>query len=416
VPDDRDKQALERSLSRTRDALARNRPAAPALFRQAPSPGPAATALGALALTLIVIAVVTGQHWLIPVALAAAAAGGLLFVVPAAQRILRELMGHGPPGQAHVGMGATVAADAVLEPGSSVEMGATIGAGATVRSGAVIRMGATVERQAVVEGGAVVSWGATVHSGAIVGEGAIVGAGSDVLSGARVPGGMWLRPGSTFGGTARPALEVARPAPVADPRAARVTAVCDKLDAELRASPERVRAFLGGSDDTIGSLRRTCEDLARRERELRAEADAAAFARLADERAGLEKRIAAERDEQIVRSLRGALSAIDEQKRQRELLRLAADRLEAEHTRLLYTLEGLASQFVRLRSAGAEAGRAPVELEQGVAQLRAELEAIADALDEVGRAAPAAALREYGEAAVTGGEPAQRPGTRTRDT
>jgi len=77
------------------------------------------------------------------------------------------------------------------------------------------------------------------------------------------------------------------------------------------------------------------------------------------------------------------VAALDEQRRQRELLRLSADRLQAERMRLVYTLEGLAAQFVRLRTAGAEAARMPSgDLEQGVKQLGAELDAIAEALDQ----------------------------------
>src|SRR5207245_5370891 len=180
------------------------------------------------------------------------------------------------------------------------------------------------------------------------------------------------------------------------------------------AAPGQGRAFLRGSDEVIASLRRTCQDLARRERDLRAEVGAGALERVGEERAALEKRIGAERDDDIRRSLRGAIAAIDEQKRQRELVRLAADRLDAEHTRLVYTLEGLASQFVRLRTAGAE-GRAPAELEQGVLQLSGELDAIADALDDVSRAAPPSGLRALAESPPAA-EPdsSQRSGMRTR--
>jgi carbonic anhydrase/acetyltransferase-like protein (isoleucine patch superfamily) len=268
----------------------------------------------------------------------------------------------------------------------------------------------------VLDSKAVVSWGAMVGANAVIEEGAIVGAGAQVQSGARVPAGMWLRPGATYGanssgsGVLKP-----RPQPAqGDPRQSRVAAVCDRLDAELRASPERVRAFLGGSEGTIGALRRTCEDLGRRERELRAEADAAALARLAEERAALEKRSLQEKDELIAQSLRGALAAIDEQKRQREMLKLAADRLEAEHTRLLYTLEGLASQFVRLRTAGAEAGREPGEMEQAVKQLRVEVDAIADALEEVSRATPAGMTRELAEPPAAAADAAARGDVRAR--
>jgi carbonic anhydrase/acetyltransferase-like protein (isoleucine patch superfamily) len=367
-----------------------------------------------LAIVLFAAALKTGHSWLLVLAMAVAAAGGLLFLSPHA----RALLGFGASTtQAQVGLGATVASDALLEPGARVEMGATVGAGATVRSGGVVRMGATVANDAEIGNSAVVSWGATVGARAVLEEGAIVGAGAEVLAGARVPAGMWLKPGSTFGAnTSKAAISAPPKREVeADPRQARVSAVCDRLESELRASPERVREFLGGSATTISSLRGTCEDLARRERELRADADAAALARLQEERGALEKRISGESDEQIRKSLRGALAAIDEQKRQRELLKLAADRLEAEHTRLLYTLEGLASQFARLRSAGAQAGTSPADLEQAVSQLRGELDAIADALEETAHVPAAAAnLRGLAEAPATGEERTPRARDRTR--
>ena len=371
---------LQRSLSRTRDALEKTRTRRP--LPKKVQPGPVATQLGVLAIVLLVVAITTRHPWLIAVALIAAAAGGALFVAPN----LRELLQGGPG----VGMGATVAQDAVLEEGASVEMGATVGRRAVIRSRAVVRMGATVGEGAVLEKDAIVSWGATVQSGARVFERAIVGAGSEVLKGAQVPAGMWLKPGTTYGGAQRalePRPQAALPAAVS-PRDARVAAACDKLADELRASPERVREFLGGSEETVAALRRTCDDLARRERELREESEPGALQRLAEERDTLEKRLGAERDEQIRGSLAGAISAIDDQKRQRDQLRLAADRLDAEHTRLLYTLEGLAAQFVRLRSAGVT--ERPPELDQSVAQLRSELDAISDALEEVARPAASA--------------------------
>ncbi len=411
MPDKGDERGLARSLSRAREALAKSAgaPLSPASRKQ--TPGPVATAFGALALALFVIALRTGHHWMLVLALAAAAAGGLLFVSPQARTLLGDFVGQGPEGQTHVGMGATVASSAVLESGARVEIGAMVGARAVVRSGAVVKMGASVAADAVLETRAVVSWGASVGAGAVIEEGAIVGAGADVQKGARVPAGMWLRPGATYGANSSQtgALKARPQAAQSDPRQSRVAAVCDRLDAELRASPDRVRDFLGGSEGTIGTLRRTCEDLARRERELRVEADAGALSRLDEERAALEKRSAEQKDALIAKSLRGALAAIDEQKRQRELLKLAADRLEAEHTRLLYTLEGLASQFVRLRTAGADAGREPAEMERAVAQLRSELDAIADALEEVSRATPSAMSSELAEAPAAAGD-ALRPG------
>ncbi len=96
--------------------------------------------------------------------------------------------------------------------------------------------------------------------------------------------------------------------------------------------------------------------------------------------------------------------------RQRELLRLGADRLQAEHSRLLYTLEGIASQFVRLRTAG---GAAAPELEQSLGQLRDGIDAIAGALEEVSRAAPAA-MRDLATGPADTG-PGAAPRTRARE-
>jgi carbonic anhydrase/acetyltransferase-like protein (isoleucine patch superfamily) len=372
-------KSLSESLQRMQNALQPPAPRAPS------GPGEAVTAMGVLAAVLFAAGLKSGNWWFLIVAVSLAIVAGAMWVKRAMPDALQKLQG-GPISQdrPHIGMGASVASTAVVEPGASVEMGASIGRGAVVRSGAVVRMGASVGRGAIIERGAVVSWGADVQRDARVGERAVVGAGSSVKRGAHVPAGTRLFPGTDFrGGAALPAVP-APPAQAAasDPRLLRTAAVCDKLEAELRASPEQVRAFLGGSDQTLASLRRTCEDLLKREAALRSELDESAAAHLEEERAGLQKRLGAEPDAQIRSSLQGALAAMDEVKRQRELLRVGADRLQAEHTRLLYTLEALASQFVRLRSAGHDA-RAAAELESSIAQLRAELDAITDALEQV---------------------------------
>ena len=389
---------LDKSLSRISQAL--RAPAAAPERKPAPKapaaqgPGPYAASLGVAAVALFAIALLTGHPGLIALAIVFAALGGGLYLLPQASRLYTLLQG-GPPDATHasIGMGAEVADGAVVEPGASVEMGATVGYDAVVRSGAVVRMGATVGPQAVLERGAVVSWGAEVKRGAVVGEDAVVGAGATVRERAQVPSGMRISPGSTYAAKAAASKPLPAAAPTApkDPRDQRLAAVCDKLDAELKAAPEHVRAFLGASDQTIVALRRACEDLSIRERAMREEADPQALARLDAERAALDKRLAEEADPQLQTSLRGAAAAIDDLKRQRGLLRLGADRLEAEHARLLYTMEGLASQFVRLRTAGA--GAPTPELETTLQQLRAGIDAIADALEEVSRQAPAA-MRE----------------------
>src|SRR5437660_699644 len=95
-----DEQALVRSLSRARAALASSRRSQPLVRRQGPFPGPAASALGAAAMALFVLAFATDQHWLLVLALVLAAGGATLFAVPAAQQILWQLMGRRRPTRA----------------------------------------------------------------------------------------------------------------------------------------------------------------------------------------------------------------------------------------------------------------------------------------------------------------------------
>jgi carbonic anhydrase/acetyltransferase-like protein (isoleucine patch superfamily) len=392
---------LERSLARMKAALA----SATALEGATPQAAGGLSAVGrwgaalaALSASLVFVFAETGMGPFLPLAVACGVSGAVLLSRGLTQRRPRVA---GAP--ARIGMGATVSSSAVIEPGAILEMGSTVRAGATIRSGALVGMGATVGANATIESGAVVSWGATVRAGAVIGANAIVGWGATVGKGVQVPPGMRLRAGATVSaGWLRehlPGLPPPPPRPSVgrDPAELRTAAVCDRLVSELRAAPEHVRSFLGASDSTIASLRRTCEDLFRREQALYAELDPAALGRLDEEKSAVDARLATESDERIRRSLSGVVVAIDEQRRQRELLRVSADRLQAERMRLVYTLEGLASQFVRLRTAGADAGGAvAADLEQGVKELGAELDAIADALEQESQDVPAVGVRVRG--------------------
>ncbi len=150
-----------------------------------------------------------------------------------------------------VQMGATVGARAVLEQGALVEMGASVGAGAVLEQGAVVRMGASVGPRALLEQGASVSWGASVGEGAVIGAGAVVAAGSEVAAGARVPAHTYLAPGTRW--TA--ALSDGSPLPTAqtrheietasDPRTEQISNACDRLEEEYTRAPEPVRAMFG---------------------------------------------------------------------------------------------------------------------------------------------------------------------------
>jgi hypothetical protein len=86
----------------------------------------------------------------------------------------------------------------------------------------------------------------------------------------------------------------------------------------------------------------------------------------------------------VRKSLQSAIGAIDDQKRQRLQVKTYADRLDAEVTRLQWTLDGMAAQLVRLRTAGVDAAQAPSgDVLQTVNQLHEEIDAIADALEHV---------------------------------
>jgi len=189
---------------------------------------------------------------------------------------------------------------------------------------------------------------------------------------------------SREGDAVGPAPVVAPSSP--DPRTAKVDALCARLLAELGQGPSVLREVVHAPERTVEALRRSCHALARRERELRELAKPEAGRELDDERAALARRVEAERDAVVRERLEAALVALDEQRRQRAELGTAADRLEAEFTRLYYTLEGLLTQVLRVRTADA-AGEdvAGLGLRQSVAQLGAEVDAVADALEEVHR-------------------------------
>jgi carbonic anhydrase/acetyltransferase-like protein (isoleucine patch superfamily) len=271
-----------------------------------------------------------------------------------------------------------------------IEMGASIGAEAVLERGVVVRMGASVGPRAVLEEGASVSWGASVGEGAVIGAGAVVAAGSEVAAGARVPARTYLAPGTTWSaassdGHRLPAAqhrhEIEAPS---DPRTEQIRKACDRLEEEYARAPEPVRAMFGETRATLSSLRRTCLDLVARERALRAEGSPEALARLDQEKAAIEARLTLASDEKVRRSLSGAVTAIAAQQQQRKLLQNNADRLEAELTRLIWTVDGMGTELVRVRTAGAELYQgSTAEIARSVEQLQGEIDSIAQALEEM---------------------------------
>ena len=206
------------------------------------------------------------------------------------------------------------------------------------------------------------------------------------------------------------------PAPLQDPRDVRVDAICDKILGELRASPEAVRDIFVKPDETVASLRATCRNLTRRERDLRKFLSPQDDERLMREREALQKRIDGESDDVTKMRLASALAALDAQRHQRLDLARAAARFDAEHTRISYTLESLHTQVVRMRSAdSSSADVAGAGLRRSLDMLSHEVNALADALEKV-NSGEAERMRKVaqGPAAEAAGTPPAARGTREK--
>jgi len=170
-----------------------------------------------------------------------------------------------------------------------------------------------------------------------------------------------------------------------DARLARVDELCDQLLADIRSGPAVLREVVQRPEQTVEALRDGVHALERREREIRALARPEDDARLQSERESLQRRLAVEQDAVTRQRLGQALEALEQQRTQRASLLTAASRLEAERTRLLYTLEGLHTQVLALRST-AEAGQeeaAAERLRQSLDTLSSEVSAVAGALESV---------------------------------
>ena len=169
-----------------------------------------------------------------------------------------------------------------------------------------------------------------------------------------------------------------------DPRDARVEAICDRILAELRTSPEAVKDIFIKPDETIAALRATCRNLTRRDRDLRGFLSPQDDERLMREKDALQKRIDGESDEVTKVRLASALAALEAQREQRLELARAATRFDAEHTRISYTLESLYTQVVRMRSADSSSvDVAGAGLRRSLDMLSHEATALADALERV---------------------------------
>lgn len=208
-----------------------------------------------------------------------------------------------------------------------------------------------------------------------------------------------VEPAVRQGAAAKPALEapqepsappaqthsVARPVdPRIAGRLARVDGVIEKLLGELRAAPRSVRELIRQPEETVAALRAASHELARREEGLRAMITAEEDQRLRQERSELETRVAAQTDAVVRARLLGALEALDAQLASRTALATAAERIEAEGTRILYTLENLRANVLRMSTADSTStDLAGDGVRDGLEQLSHEMDAVAKALEEV---------------------------------
>lgn len=189
----------------------------------------------------------------------------------------------------------------------------------------------------------------------------------------------------------------AAPAEPADPRVTRIQDLCDKLLAALESGPPIVREVMTHPQATIGGLRQACLEIARRERELRNALAVQDEAEVVAERDALVTRLANEHDAIVRDRLGQALRALEQQLAHRAELTTAATRLEAENTRILYTLESLHMQLLRARSTDIGAPELGGKLRESLRELGTEIDAVAEALEWAsapsaadGRVSPAA--------------------------
>jgi hypothetical protein len=187
------------------------------------------------------------------------------------------------------------------------------------------------------------------------------------------------QPVSTPQALASSVVQSAPPASTADPRDQRVEEICTKILKEVERGSAVVTDLIRDPKQTVKTLRLTCRELTRRERELHTLITPEDDARLTTERRALEEKIASEKDRVVRQRLASAMSALDDQLKQREEISLAAKRFDAEHIRISYAMESLYT------ADSASADVAGAGLRSSLDDLGQHMTAVADALEAVNR-------------------------------
>ena len=157
-----------------------------------------------------------------------------------------------------------------------------------------------------------------------------------------------------------------------------VDALCDQLLADLKASPEVVRAFLQQPEKTVEALRVTAKAVDQRRTDLAASGTKDQLAALEQQRTGLKARRDASTDVEARVKFDGALRSLDGQESALKLLVAVSDRLDGEYTSLVVLLQELKTRVAVARSTS---GASQLDgLEQNVQRLNDELQAITESL------------------------------------
>lgn len=176
--------------------------------------------------------------------------------------------------------------------------------------------------------------------------------------------------------------------------AQRVDDIARQLIQEIEAGPKVLREMVEKPTQTVEGLRKGYHALAERERRLRARVNDQEQARLTRERAALVAKRDRAGDELTRARYDEALKALDLQRSELAALATAADQVEAERTRLRYTLEGLLAQVIRARSVhGADSAAGDAALKQSLERLSDEVGAVTEALEAVNTAPPPTRVR-----------------------
>ena len=157
-----------------------------------------------------------------------------------------------------------------------------------------------------------------------------------------------------------------------------VDALCDQLLADLKASPEVVRAFLQQPEQTVESLRVTAKAVDQRRRDLAAADTKGQLAAVEKQRVELRARRDGSSDLEARVKFDSALRSLDGQEAALKLLVAVSERLDGEYTSLLALLQELKTRVAVARSTNT--GQQLDGLEQNVQRLNAELEAITESL------------------------------------